>query len=83
MPLTLLHAKIQNDLIDVMAKQILDSIIDEVNASPYHSILADEVTSHNIEHLSVCIRFLDQNKNIREELLAFLPLERITGEAIK
>ena len=26
--------KIQNDLIDVMAKQILGSIIDEVNASP-------------------------------------------------
>ncbi|XP_065904945.1 zinc finger MYM-type protein 1-like [Dysidea avara] len=73
---------IQNDLIDVMAKQILGSIIDEVIASPYYSILADEVTSHNIEHLSVCVRFLDQQNNIREEFLAFFPLERITGEAI-
>ena len=30
----------------------------------------------------MCIRFLDQRKEIREEFLAFLPLERITGEAI-
>jgi len=54
--------KIQNDLIDVIVKQIPDSLIDEVNASPSYFILADEVTSHNIEHLSVCIRFLDQHK---------------------
>ena len=74
--------KIQNDLIDVMAKQILDGIIDEVNESPYYSILAVEVTSHNIEYLSVCVRFLDQQKNIREEFLPFLLLERITDEAI-
>jgi len=58
-------------LIDVIAKQILDGIIDEVSASPYYSILADEVTSRNIEHLSVCVRFLDQQKNNREEFLAF------------
>jgi len=64
--------KIQNDLIDVMAKQILDGITNEVNESPYYSILADEVIPHNIEHLSFCVRFLDQQKNVREEFLAFL-----------
>jgi len=59
---TYISPKIQNDLINVMAKQIFDNIVGEVNVSPYYSIMADEVTSHNIEHLSVCVRFLDQQK---------------------
>ena len=58
-------------MIDVIVKQVFNSIIDEVNASPYYSILADKVTSCNIEHPSVCVRFLDQQKNCREEFLAF------------
>ena len=36
-----------------------------------------------MEHLAICIRFLDcKQKDIREEFLTFVPLERITGEAI-
>ena len=41
--------------------------------------MADEVTSHNIGHLSICVRFLDQQK---EDFFAFVTLERIAGEAI-
>ena len=56
--------------------------MDEVNASPFYSILADEVTFHNVEHLAICIRFLDHKRDIREEFLTFLSLERITGRKI-
>ena len=62
--------KIQNDLIDVMAKQIFDSIIEVVKASPYYSIPADEVTSRHIEHLSVCVRFLDQQKKHQRRIFS-------------
>ena len=48
----------------------------------YYSILADEVTSDNEEHLAICARFVDEKKDVREELLTFIKLERITGEKI-
>ena len=64
----------QNELIEVMGKHIiLENIVNEVKSSPFCSILADEVTSHNIEHLAICVRFLDSSQDIREEFLAFMP----------
>ena len=73
----------QNELITVMGKHIiLQGILDELNAARYYSILADEVTSHNVEHLAICARFVDGNKDVREEFLTFVQLERVTGERI-
>ena len=80
---TYISPQSQNDLIEVIGDQIFQGIVEDVNASPFYAILADEVTSHNVEYLSLCIRFFDHNqKSIREEFLTFLPLVRITGEAI-
>ena len=80
---TYMSAQTQNELIEVMGKHmILQSIIDDVNSSPFYSILADEVTSHNVEHLAICIWFLNSKQIIKEEFLAFMPLQRITGAAI-
>ena len=80
---TYISPQIGNELIEVMGKHtILRGILDDLNAAPYYSILADEVTSHNVEHLAICARFVDNNKDIREEFLSFLELERITGEKI-
>ena len=44
--------------------------------------MADEVTSHNVEQLAICARFVDAEKNIREEFLTFIPLERTTGKCV-
>ena len=53
---TYVSAQTQNELIEVMGKHIiLQSIINDVNSSPFYSILADEVTSHNTEHLAICV----------------------------
>ena len=46
------------------------------------SILADEAMSHNEEKLAIVIRFVDANKDIREEFLEFKDLERTTGAAV-
>lgn len=61
---------------------ILQGILEELNAAHYYSILTDEVTSHNVEHLAICARFVDENKDVREEFLTFVQLDRITGEQI-
>ena len=75
-PAIYISPRTQNDLIEVMGDQIFQGIVDDINASPFYSILADKVTSHNVEHLAICIRFLDcKQKCIREEFLTFVPLE--------
>ena len=64
---TQLSPQTQNELVKVMGKHII------------YTILADEVTSHDVEHPAICARYVDKNKDVREE---FLGLERITGEKI-
>lgn len=80
---THLSPQTQNELIEVMGKHIiLKGILDDLNAATYYSILADEVTSHNEEHLAICAQFVNEKKGVREEFLTFIKLERITGEKI-
>ena len=80
---TYLSPQTQNELIEVMGKHIiLKGILDNLNAATYYSISADEVTSHNEEHLAICARFVDEKKDVREEFLTFIKLERITGEKV-
>ena len=61
---------------------ILQGIVEEVKAARFYAVMADEVTSHNVEHLAICCRFVDDKADIREELLCFLKFDRITGERI-
>ena len=58
---------------------ILAQIVSEVNSAVYYSVLADETTSHNKEQLSLCIQFVDNCKDIREEFVRFSGLHRTTG----
>ena len=80
---THLSPQTQNELIAVMGKHIvLKGILNEIITARYYSVLTDEVTSHNVDHFALCVKFFDGNKNIREEFLKFLELERITGSKI-
>ena len=44
--------------------------------------MADEVENHSKEKMSLCVRFVDSDANIREEFLEFVSLLRINGEHI-
>lgn len=44
--------------------------------------MADEVASHNVEHLAICARFVDAENNTREEFLTFVKLERTTDSYV-
>ena len=73
----------QNEIIDIIGKQMIQkSIIEEVILARFYSIMVDEVTSHNQELMPLCVRFVDTQKNIREEFIQFSTLTRVTGEAI-
>lgn len=73
----------QNELVEIIGKHIiLRDVVEEIIQSKYYSVLADEVTSHNTEHLALCARFVDAGGDIREEFLSFQQLDRITGQCI-
>ena len=58
-------------------------IINEMQAVKFFTLLGDEVADcSNLEQISIVIRFVDSNKNIREDFLGFITLERSTGESL-
>lgn len=80
---TYLSPQTQNQMIDVIGKRIIQAqIVDEVKNAQIYTVMADEVTSHNVELMPLCVRFVDKDLNIREELLEICSLPRITGSHI-
>ena len=80
---TYLSPQSQNEMIEVIGKHFIQKkIVEEILEAKYYSIFGDEATSHNEEKLSIVIRFVDANKDIREEFLEFKDLERTTGTAV-
>lgn len=78
-----LSPRSQNELIEVIGnRQIRAHILNEVREAKFFAVMADEVTSHNREHMALCVRFVDAANNIREEFLEFISLQRTTGEEI-
>ena len=73
----------QNQIINIIGYDIiLSSIISEAKEADFFSVLADELSCHNVEHLPICIRFVDSLSNIREEFLSFVKLERVRASDI-
>ena len=57
---TYISPRSQNEIINVIGHDIiLANIVAEVKQSKFYSVLADEVSCHNIEQLPVCLRFVD------------------------
>ena len=59
-----------------------ENLVKEINRARFFSILADEVESHPVEQLPFCIRFVDDDNNIREEFLESGQCKRIDGKSI-
>ena len=80
---THLSPRTQNEIIGIIGNDvILSSIISSIKKAKYFSVLADEVSCHNVEHLPICVRFVDDNDEIREEFITFLKLERVRADDI-
>lgn len=73
--------QIQNELLSVLSKMILNDILKEIRKAKFFSIMADEATSHNHEQLSLCLRFVDEGKNIREEFIEFVHMDIVSGHS--
>ena len=43
-------------------------------------IMANEVSSHNVEHMALCVRYVDESCDIQEKFIAFLKLRVRTSD---
>ena len=75
---------IQNEIIGVLGTYIRDSIVGEIDEAGAFSLLADEVSDgSNKEQLPFVPRFLNKERNVRDEFLGFYECEdSITGQTI-
>ena len=53
--------QIQNELLSVLSKMILNDIFKEIRKAKFFAIMADKATSHNDEQLSLS-QFVDEGK---------------------
>ena len=58
------------------------NLVKGINRARFFSILADEVESHHVEQLPLCIRYADDDDNIREEFLELGQCKRFDGKSI-
>ena len=80
---TYISPQMQNELLHILGQHIiLHDLLEEIRLAKFFTLLADEVTTSNLEHLAIFICFVDVHSDIREEFLTFQQLERITGKHI-
>lgn len=73
---------IQNELLKLMAHQIINGMTDEMKDS-FYAIICDEYTDiSNKEQLTVCLRWVDDLFNVNEDFFGFYELEDIKSDTI-
>ena len=70
---TYISNTIQNQIINVLADQVRQNIIQKVQAAKWYTVIADEVTDvSNKEQLSIMFRYVDSmSLVVREDLVCF------------
>ena len=81
---TYLSKSIQNEIIQCCGEVILNDIISSVKQAKYFSVIADEAHDlSNKELMSVVLRYLDPEFNIKEDFVGYVHLvEGMSGENI-
>ena len=73
----------QNEIINIIGHDIIqERILADVKDARYFSVLADEVSCHNVEYMPLCLHFVDGKSHIREEFISFIKLERVRAKDI-
>ena len=78
-----LHNDIQNELIDLMATQVLSKKLELIRSSNFFAMMADEyIDISNKELLSMCFRWIDEALKVHEHFLGYYELPDIKSDTI-
>ena len=75
-------AEIQNEMLQIiiMALQLLRNIATNLHSSLFYTIMVDETTDiSNCEQVVLCLRWVDDNFNVHEDLIGLYKVETIFG----
>ena len=76
------HHDVQNELLDIMVKQVLSKKLEAIRKG-FYSIICDEGTDcSNLEHLSFNTRIVDDEVEVHEDFLGFYEIENIKSDTI-
>ena len=73
---------IQNELLKLIAHQILRGLTDEIRDSLYATIWDEYTDISNKEQLALCLRWVDEIFNIHEDFLEFYEPDNIKSDTI-
>ena len=77
------HHDYQDELLQIMANQVVRKKLTEVKKSNYYAIMCDEYTDlSNEEQLSICVRWVDDNLEAHEDFLGYYQIHNIKSNTI-
>ena len=75
--------EIQNELIDIMAQEVLRDLLAEIRQSGFFSFMCDETTdSSNLEQCVCCIRWCSDDFEVFEDLIGLYELHSTTSDSV-
>ena len=75
--------EIVNELVEIMAHEVLRSMLSEMFSQQWFSLLADETRDiSNREQLIMCIRWVSESYEINEDLVGLIQVKDTTAETI-
>ncbi len=75
--------EIQNEILKIMACQVLRAVIKNVKEAGYYSIMVDGcVDSSNKEQLVICFRYVSNELEVNEDFVGFYQIPNINADTI-
>ena len=77
------HNEYQDELLNIMASQVLRKKLYDINNSKMFAVMCDEYTDiSNKQQLSFCVRWVDEAFNSHEDFLGFYEIPNIRSDTI-
>ncbi len=74
---------VQNEILKVMALQVLREIACNLQSTPFYTVMADETTdSSNCEQVVVCLRWVDSDLQVHEDFLGLHAVESTASDIL-
>lgn len=75
--------EVQNEILKVMALQVLREIVKNLQNSPFYTIMVDETTDvSNREQVVLCLRWVDERFDVHEEFTGLYTVDNISANTL-
>lgn len=76
-------AEVQNEMLQVMALQLLRDISRNLHSASFYTIMVDETTDvSNHEQVVLCLRWVDECFSVHEEFIGLYFIEKISADSL-